>query len=437
MNHETSKKEASVDVTALRRETAEAIDAVASGTVLVEGSPPPCGRDLDLIAAPRDHAAISSWLHGAGFIRWGHTWARFGEPAAYGVELSSTARWQTSESDASSLFLDADPIPGFRHLALPSPAVVLLLAARGTVTRRGALTPKARSRVAGALARDPNAWDKALELAGPLGMTGAVALLQRSYRSDAPLSPSARVAGLASVVLKGGPVAARARVLLGARPRRLRPAVVSFSGLDGSGKSTQVTRLKSELSQLGVASVDHWAGFKNAALLRMRFPILDRPSSAYAGRATERDQLIPHALHGSRVGTAAWAYIVVLFNCAHLWRFVLLRPRGTKLVVFDRFSPDTMVKLDLRFTRMRDIDIKWQRKLFEVMSPKPDVGFLVDVSSEVAYGRRQEQTPQELADMAELYQDQVPRYRLHRLDGTLPADTLAHEIAATVWRGLR
>ena len=80
---------------------------------------------------------------------------------------------------------------------------------------------------------------------------------------------------------------------------------------------------------------------------------------------------------------------------------------------------------------------EWQRKLFEVMSPKPDVGFLVDVSSEVAYGRRQEQTPQELADMAELYQDQVPRYRLHRLDGTLPADTLAHEIAATVWRGLR
>jgi thymidylate kinase len=129
--------------------------------------------------------------------------------------------------------------------------------------------------------------------------------------------------------------------------------------------------------------------------------------------------------------------VVVLFNCAHLWRFVLLRPRGTKLLVFDRFSPDTMVKLDLRFTRMRGIDIRWQRKLFEVMSPKPDVGFLVDVSSEVAYGRRQEQTLQELADMAELYQEQVPRYRLHRLDGTRPADELAKEIVTTVWRGLR
>ncbi|MGH3346694.1 MAG: dTMP kinase [Nocardioides sp.] len=437
MNIETSEQEAGVGMAALRTDTAAAIDAVATGPVLVEGSPPPCGRDLDLVAVPEDHAAISSWLHAAGFIRWGHTWARFGEPGAYGVELSSTERWQTSEADASSLFLDAEPIPGFRNLVMPSPAVVLLLAARGTVTRRGALTPKARRRVEGALARNPNAWEESLKLAGPLGMAGAVELLRRTYRSEAPLSPSARAAGLASVVRGGGPIAAKARVLLGARPRRLRPAVVSFSGLDGSGKSTQVTRLKTDLSELGIASVDHWAGFKNAALLRVRFPVLDRPSSAYAETEAGRDQLIPHALHGNRIGTAAWGYVVVLFNCAHLWRFVLLRPRGTKLLVFDRFSPDTMVKLDLRFTRMRGIDIRWQRKLFEVMSPKPDVGFLVDVSSEVAYGRRQEQTPQELADMAELYQEQVPRYRLHRLDGTRPADELAKEIVSTVWRGLR
>lgn len=438
MNHDNSTHEGGVDtMAALRADVASAIDAVASGPVLVEGSPPPGGRDLDLLAVPKDHAAIGSWLHAAGFIRWKSTWAKFGEPGAYGVELSSVERWQTAEADGSSLFLDAEPIPGYRHLVLPGPAVVLLLAARGTVTRRGGLTPKARSRVAGALARDPGAWEVAASLAGPLGMTGALRLMQRAYESTTPLSPSARVAGLAGVVLAGGPAAAKGRILAGARPRRLRPAVVSFSGLDGSGKSTQVDRVKDGLNDLGIASVDHWAGFKNAALLRVRFPILDRPSSSYTGAESDRDRLIPHALHGSRAGTAAWGYVVVLFNCAHLWRFVLRRPPGTKLLVFDRFSPDTMVKLDLRFTRDRGINIRWQRKLFEMMSPKPDIGFLVDVSSEVAYGRRQEQTPQELADMAELYQEQVPRYRLHRLDGTRPADELAEQIASTIWRGLR
>ncbi len=434
MNHDDRAPDGGI--TALRSGMAASIDAAATEPVLVAGTPPPDGRDLDLVAGPRAHAALTTWLEQAGFVRWGHAWARFGEPGAYGVELLPTERWRTSASDASSLFTDAEPIPGYRHLVLPSPAVVLLLAARGNVTRRGALTAKARRRVAGALERDPRAWESAATLAGPLGMTGALRLLHRAYRSPGPLSAAARVSGLAAVALGDGPARARARVLLGARPRRLRPAVVSFSGLDGSGKSTQVTRLKTDLSQLGVASVDHWAGFKNAALLRHRFPVLDRPTRSQAGAVPEWDQLIPTAFLHSRVGTSAWGYVVVLMNCAHLWRFVLLRPRGTRLVVFDRFSPDTMVKLDLRFTRMRGIEIRAQRKLFEVLSPKPDVGFLVEVTSEVAYGRRQEQTPQELSDMAELYEEQVSRFGLHRLDGTRPADDLAAEIASTLWRGL-
>lgn len=421
---------------ALRRDTARAIDAVATRRVLISGSPPPGGRDLDLIADPVDYAAISSWLRRGGFICWGHRWARFGDPGPYGVELSSTERWRTARADTSSLFVDAEPIPGFHHLVMPSPAVVLLLAARGTVTRRGALTPKARRRVADALARDPHAWEVAERMAGPLGMVGAVRLLRRAYGSRTPLRPAARTAGLAAVLLGSGPVAAKTRVLLQAKPRRLRPAVVSFSGLDGSGKSTQVGRLTEQLDQLGVSTVDHWAGFKNAAKLRVRFPILDQPLRTNTANGPSRDPLIPHALHGSRVGTAAWGYVVVLVNCAYLWRFVLRRPQGTRLLIFDRFSPDTMVKLELRFARMRGIDIRGQRKVFELMSPRPDVGFLVDVPSDIAYGRRQEQTPQELADMAELYQEQVLRYRLHRLDGTRPVDALAKEIVSTVWRGL-
>lgn len=434
MNHDhTPHDGGAARLDALRRETAAAIDALATRQVLVEGSAPPDGRDLDLIAEPEDVAAISGWLHDAGFIRWGHSWARFGEPGAYGVELSSTERWHTAEADASSLFLGAEPVAGYHNLVTPSPATVLLLAARGNVTRRGALTGKARRRVDAALDRQPDAWEMAEKLAGPLGMTGALELLRRAYDAGAPLRPAARVAGLAGVVLREGPLPAKARVLLGARPRRLRPAVVSFSGLDGSGKSTQVTRLKSDLGTLGVASAAHWAGFKGGSQLRRRFPVLDRPGTRQEG---ERDRLVPAAVRGSRVRTAAWVYTVVLVNSAALWKFVLLRPRGTKLLVFDRFSPDTMVKLDLHFTRTRGIDIRWQKRLFEALSPKPDVGFLVDVSSDVAYRRRQEQTPEELANMAELYQEQVPRYRLHRLDGTRPADELAQEIASTIWRGL-
>lgn len=418
-------------------EVAAAIDDVVASPVLVVGSPPPGGRDLDLLARSGDYTTIRSWLSSAGFVPWRHTWARFDEPGLYAVELSATDRWKTPQHDASSLFLDAEPLPGFRHLVSPSPATVLLLAARGTITRRGGITEKVRRRVSVALERDPGAWVVAEERARDLGMVGPLRLLRGAYETKMPLSPQARVAGLVGVLLRDGPMPAKMRILTEARPKKVRPAIVSFSGLDGSGKSTQVSRLQSHLRELGVSSELQWAGFKTASKLRKAIPLLDRQSTAGSAVPPPRDKLVPSALLHSSMGRQAWLFVVVAFNAAHLWRLVLRRRPGTPVLIFDRFSPDSTVKLDLHYLRSRGIDTRWARLLFTLISPKPDIGFLVEVSSEVAYGRRQEQTPEELANMAELYQEQVPRFALHRLDGTQPADSLGEHVAVAAWQGLR
>ena len=416
-------------------EVAQALDAALTGPVLVIGTPPPAGRDLDLLAQPDDYAAISTWLDEAGFVRWGQTWARFDQPGVYGVELGSTDRWRTNRGDASSLFVGAEPIPGFRHLSSPSPATVLLLAARGNVTRRGRITPKVRRRVAEALERDPGAWEVAEQRAGELGLVGSVRLLRESFQTSGRMPPSARAAGLAGVLLHDGPLGAKAKVFLGARPRRLRPAIISFSGLDGSGKSTQVSRLQSRFAQLGVTSEVQWAGFKLGKRWHGTLPFLNRAKPGPPDRQPH-DPVFPAALAGTSLGRHAWVFVVVGLNTAHLWRLVLRRRPGSDVLIFDRFSPDSMVKLDLHFTRFRAIDIRWQRKLFTLISPKPDLGFLVDVSSEVAYSRRQEQTPEELAHMCELYHEHVARFGLRRLDGTEDPDVLSDDIAVAAWRGL-
>jgi thymidylate kinase len=416
---------------------AAAIDAAVEGPVLVAGAPPPGGRDLDLLAQPHDYAAIRDLMDRAGFVRWRHIWARLDPGNRYAVELWTTKPWRTRSNDASGLFLDAEPIPGFRNLVSPSPATVLLLAARGTVTRRGGLTSKSRNRVTQALQRDPDAWAVAEKRARGLGMVSALHLLRTAYETPGQLSLSARAEGLSRVLFGAGPLEAKLRILAGARPRRVRPAIVSFSGLDGSGKSTQVDQLRDCLGQLGVTSSLQWAGFKTASKLRYAVPILDRPLGARRRESRPLDRLIPTALVDSPAGRHAWVFVVVGFNLAHLWRLVLRRRPGSKVLIFDRFSPDSMVKLDLHFNRTRRIDIRWQRRLFSALSPKPDVGFFVDVTSGVAYSRRQEQTPEELAMMAELYQEQRSRFRLHRVDGTQAAAVLAEGIAATAWSGLR
>jgi len=130
-------------------------------------------------------------------------------------------------------------------------------------------------------------------------------------------------------------------------------------------------------------------------------------------------------------------FTVVGVNVINLWRHVLTPRRGAKVLIFDRFSPDAAVKLDFHYGCNRQFDIRWQRAVFAVLSPKPDVGFLVAVSSDVAYERRQEQSPEELSVMSRLYDEQVPRFGLVRLDGTEPADQLSQRVVKAAWRGMR
>lgn len=416
-------------------EVAAAIDAAVSAQVLVEGSLPPEGRDLDLLAGHQDYVRIRAWLQRAGFVAWRHTWARF-DPTPYAVELSSTDRWRTSRDDASTLFTDAKAIPGYQHLVSPAPATVLLFAARGTVTRRGLITEKVRRRVADALERDPDAWLVAERHAAPLGVVGALHMLRMAYEESHPLTPIARAAQLAGVVAYGGPLAAKSRVLVGARPRKIRPPIVSFSGLDGSGKSTQVDKLQEYLAELGVRSERQWAGFKIAKQLREAIPLLDRPPRAHVGAPAPRDQFVPGVLLRHPLGQQAWVSVIVGLNTFHLWRLVLRRRPGKTVVIFDRFTPDSTVKIDLRYLRGRNIDTRWQRRLFTLISPKPDVGFLMEVPSEVACARRQQYPLAQVRVMAELYEEQVDRYHLHVLPGEEPPDLLAKRVAVSVWRGL-
>ena len=409
-----------------------AIDDLVEHPVLVVGSPPPDGRDLDLLATPSDVTRIEDWLHDHGFRQWGHTWARLSGPAPYAVELSSLERWSTRGCDGTSLLEGAAPLPGHRRLVRPSPATTLLLAARGTVSRRGRLHAKTRRRVDEALRRDPHAWEAAAVLARPLGMAGALRLLRRAHRSRSGLSAPVRGLLVAGALWAPGPVRARLRLVAGARPQRWRPALVSFSGLDGSGKSTQVARLQQRLAEVGVTADTEWAGFRSARKVRALLPALDRTLPG----APPRDPLLPSRVRDHGPARTAWVFVVALVNVLHLWRLVVRRG-GPSVLILDRFAPDTTVKIDLHFQRSRGVDTTRPRTLFTRLTPRADVAFLVEVTPETAYTRRQEQTPEELSSMAELYREQVDRYALRVVDGTRPQEELADDVAVAAWEGLR
>jgi thymidylate kinase len=232
----------------------------------------------------------------------------------------------------------------------------------------------------------------------------------------------------------------------------MRPAVVSFSGLDGSGKSTQVAMLRKTLDQVGVSCTVQWAGFatgwrvqKVLALLaratrrqgRQRaMPGKARPPLREARPGVGPDPFVPVGWDGA-LRQQVWVGVVAAVNAVKQWTYVLKPRHGAKVVIFDRFTPDSGVKLDFFYKSERDIDVSWQRTLFNWISPKPDVGFLVAVPGEVAYARAGEWEPEQLATMARLYDQQVRSFGLVRLDGTEPPEDLARQVAFAAWQGMR
>jgi thymidylate kinase len=413
------------------------VDDVVENAVLVVGSPPPEGHDLDLLARPAEYTALAGWLLRSGFVRRHQSWLRVDGDDLLRVDLSCTRQWRAKDPELGPLFEDTEPLDGLDRLVRPSPAGVLLLAAHSLVVHRVALTHKSRARVAQALARDPDAWSAADRAAGRIGLERGLRLLRRTYDSGEPLSLPVRAAGWSALWLGGGVGRDRSRSS-GARTPRWRPVIASFSGLDGSGKSTQAVVLRDALRRLGISAEVQWAGFKTGSRLRAKLPVLDRvqPTRSRAdGAAPQRDPLVPAACRETALGQHLWLGHVVLVNLLALWGHVVSR-RDVRVLIFDRFAPDSALKLELRYRLARRFDTRWESALFAALSPKPDVGFLVQVPSEVAYDRRHDQEVPELDLMCRLYDEQAARFGLTRLDGTLPVEALRTQVLAAVWQAL-
>src|SRR5438034_3251110 len=140
---------------------AESIDRLVGAPVLVFGSPPPGGRDLDLLARPDEERVLAEWLAGQGFLERGGEWVRFRECRVASLDLAPLSTWGLPEAAASALFEEARAIPGFERLVRPAPRHLLLILARRLAEGDGRMPYKHRKRIVDALAEDPSAWEGA------------------------------------------------------------------------------------------------------------------------------------------------------------------------------------------------------------------------------------------------------------------------------------
>jgi thymidylate kinase len=362
----------------------------------VTGSLPPEGRDLDLWLTAPARDAVSRALEAEGFVARDHTWARFGPLELVDLELL----------EDESMLERATPLPGCRHVCRPDAADGLRLLATA-YARDGQLTPSRRARAT----QPEEVWDAARS-------RGDAASLESLAEALAVADPTPRL-----------PVRVRGRV------RRMRQAgVITLSGVDGSGKSTQAALLRDTLTAAGFEATVEWNRLSHdrwldalarpvKKLLRRGEGEAPREPTGGSGRGTPR---------GAR---GLWVVVVAIANAVAHNRSVRGHLLAGRVVICDRYTLDSTVQLSTdyppgRGNRLAVALVRW-------LSPRPVASFYLAVPPEAAAARKEwEGSPERLHRHARGYEEHWARLGVRRVDSTRPVDDVAAEIVTEVWRRL-
>lgn len=407
------------------RRAHEIVDAAAGGRVLVFGSLPPGGRDLDLLVRREHDQAIVAALEAEGFQRQGHELARFSGCSVEPVELIDAGSWGLPPAELEALYADAIPLNGCTRVVRPAPHHALLILAR-RVARSGVLDEKRRRRLEDILAEEPEAFSHARKRADAWAAEGALQALE------------ARTA----------PPAMRPSLVDRARERRWRRGtVIALSGLDGAGKSSQAAALRETLERMGYEVETAWTRInwddliwrigtplKRAAAIPFRLLPSRGGKSEEVSEAEVHSDPVKQMRERSGLLTHAWLMVIAFANAWSQRRLTRDHLKRGAVVICDRYTLDSIVALRYEYGKGRRFRL--QRALIGAISPTPRRAFFLDVSPEVAFARKGEWGVEWLAGHRDLYLEEAHSMGVRVLDGEQPRETICEQIASDVWRAL-
>jgi thymidylate kinase len=444
----------------------ELVDAALADRVLIYGSLPPEGRDLDLLAREPEERAIGKILTESGFARRGNEWARFASCSAEIVELTTAESWDLPSDELEVLFSEGLRLDGLRNLVRPSPHHTLLILARRVSCADGVLDRKLRSRLGQALVENPDAWASAWERADSWSARAALDALKVAWLTGARIPPPRRAAARRERHRTRERSRGRTRERLVATASRLpRPRlgwVVAFSGLDGAGKSSQATGLHETLVRLGYDAIivrtritwDDALWPIAEPIKRVLTPPLAllaslRDARAGCGRqsryeredrsatirgtnenATQQDP-VTRVREASSLLTELWMLMITLANASLQWKLMRRQLLHGGVVICDRYTLDSIVELRYSYGTERPFHIA--RRALARLYPRPLRAYFLDVSPETALERKGEWGIQWLAEHRNLYLQECGRLGVRVLDGERPEADICAEVAREVW----
>ncbi|HEY6272683.1 MAG TPA: thymidylate kinase [Terriglobales bacterium] len=189
-----------------------------------------------------------------------------------------------------------------------------------------------------------------------------------------------------------------------------KPLLITFSGVDGSGKSTQIAGLQSALHAAGLRTrrLAFWDDVVVGAKSREGFVHKVYKSESGIGAPGKPVKRRDKNMRGWHL---TWSrHVLYLMDAIRLSYVVAAEQMkvGVDVVIFDRYIYDELANLNLvnRFTR-------WFVTRLIRLAPQPDLAFLLDADPAAAYARKPEYPVDFMQKCRVSYHD------LARLQGTL------------------
>lgn len=164
------------------------------------------------------------------------------------------------------------------------------------------------------------------------------------------------------------------------------PLLVSFSGIDGAGKSTQIEHLGAVLTAGGysVAQLAFWDDV--VVLSRFREGVTHKVFKSEkgvgaAGKPVQRRDKNVRAWYLTLLRSALY-----LLDALHLRRVVArARRSGAAVIIFDRYLYDELANLPLQKRLGRGF-----LRFASALAPRPDISYVIDANPEEACARKPE-----------------------------------------------